>query len=152
MVCHNDLYTVTTLTVGGWVGNVVVFTGDTMPRWPSVDIDRTRVIRVDDISDKGNNLLLLHMESDTPKTLFFPIFKLLLSYSIVLHASRSCRITFRMIFRQKNSEKKFCIPCSFPFVHINVLNFSNLHIKSEYFKEIWENIFTNCPYTRYNQF
>lgn len=54
LVCHNDLYTVADHVKGGWEGNVTVFTGDTMPRWPSVDIDRTCVIRVDDISDKGN--------------------------------------------------------------------------------------------------
>lgn len=41
---------------GGWEGNVMVFMGDIMFCWLSVDIDWICVIRVDDIFDKGNYL------------------------------------------------------------------------------------------------
>lgn len=49
---------------GGWEGNVMVFMGDIMFCWLSVDIDWICVIRVDDIFDKGNNLYLFYMGFD----------------------------------------------------------------------------------------
>lgn len=93
-----------------------------MPRWPSVDIDRTRVIRVDDISDKGNYSYLLHMGSDTWKTLSFPA-ELLNCITIIF---------WQKITKWANFKKSFAY-IVFPFVHMNVLNISNLRFRSDYF-------------------